>query len=76
MRDAQKLTEDQRWEAFARELAMLLDGLPGHVEGLVEVVRHPEARDAVFTWAIQGVFPRLTVEKRRRLAQFMHVLES
>ena len=62
--------------AFARELAGLLDGSPDHVEQLVEVVRHQEARDDVFNWAVRGVFPILTPAKRVMFSRFMHELAS
>ncbi len=74
MWEVKNLTEDQRWEQFARELGALLDGTPDHVEQLVQVVRHREARNDVFNWAIKGVFPRLTLPQRVQFAQTMRVL--
>ena len=76
MWEVKDLTEDQRWEQFTRELGALLNGSPDHVEQLVEVVRHKEARDEVFRWSVAEVFPILSVEKRTRFAQTMHELAS
>jgi hypothetical protein len=76
MQEVDERAEDERWARFARELAMLLDGSPDHVEQLVELVRNHEARDDVFAWAIRGVFPILTPAKRVMFSRFMHELAS
>lgn len=70
------MNEDQRWEIFCRELSELMNAPLAIKEQFIEDAQPRAGRESVLNWAISQIFPILTVEKRIRFTQFMHVLES